>query len=187
MPPSLDSSRSLALLLALLIPAGCATVQSWFRSAGTYAVAAPSAIDLNGRSEVHGTLYLTPSLTNVMMEGRGPPQVTGLPTKVAVEPLGLSVATDPGGKFVLPHLEPGSYQIVFQDPEGREIWTAFEVEENQRLDVVVWVQWNGPGVGTMMEGTPPRGMFPGAGGYFPVSSGSRASDRARGGGSSGGG
>jgi len=186
MPPSSRLFRGLLLLMAGLHLSGCATVGSWFRSAGTYAVAAPSDLELRGRGEVHGTLLLTPSLSNVMMEGREPPKVLGLPTRVVVEPLGLSVATDPAGKFVLPHLEPGSYHIAFQDPGGREIWTEFDVAPDQRLEVVVWVQWDGLRTGYMSDGTPPGAMFPGASGYSPISSGSRESSRGGRGGSGGG-
>lgn len=183
MPHSFHFSRLLALFLAPAILSGCATLQSWFRSAGTYAVAAPSEAQLNGRSEVLGTLFLTPTLSNVMMEGREPPLVMGLPTDVVVEPLGLSVPTGPDGSFALPHLEPGSYHIAFRDPGGREIWTEFEVAPDQRLEVVVWIQWDGARSRAMSVGSSPHAMFPGASGYYSVSSGSRDSDRGGRGGS----
>jgi hypothetical protein len=176
----------LAGSLALL--QGCATLQSWFKSAGTYAVAAPTSSDLSGQGEVHGTLYLTPAPPNVMMEGREPPPVAGLLTTVAVEPVGLAIVTDPQGQLVLPGLEPGEYRLAFSDPDDREIWVEFAVEAGQRLDVVVWVQWDGPTQGRMSEGTTPMGMFPGAGGFYGLSSGDsgRSSGGERGGGSGGG-
>lgn len=169
-----------AVLLALFLPLqGCATLRSWFRSAGTYALAAPSPAALDGRGEVHGHLYLTPSLSDVMMEGRQPRSVSALRTTVAVSPVGLELETDHTGRFVLSQLEPGDYSIAFQSPGGREIWAAFEVEADQRLDVVVWVQWGGAGENSWSEGTTPMGMFPGAGGAYGISSGS--SDRSSGG------
>ena len=119
------------------------------------------------------------------MEGRDPPPVAGLQTTVAVEPLGLAVETAPDGTFVLPHLDPGAYHLAFADPDGREIWTEFTVEGDQRLEVVVWIQWGEDGQFHMSEGTTPFGMYPGANGAYAISSGS--SGRASRGGSGGGG
>jgi len=185
---SLRFLRCVALVALPLLLQGCATVRSWVRSAGTYAVAAETPTPLNGRGEVHGNLFLTSTLSRVMMQGLGPPKVAAFPTTVIVEPLGLSVETDPDGRFTLPHLDPGEYSIAFQDPGGREIWTEFVLEPDQRLDVAVWVQWGGPGAGQMSEGTPALGMFPGAHGWGAVQSGdSGTRGGKRGGGGSGGG
>jgi len=169
--------------LPLLLP-GCATLQSWFRSAGTYAVAAPTTAEMDGRSEVRGTLLLTSALGNVMMEGRDPPPVAGLLTTVTVEPSGLSVVTDQDGRFALPDLDPGGYRLAFSDPGGREIWVEFQVEPDQLLDVAVWIQWGGTDQRHMSEGTTPQGMFPGHAAFYGISSGSseRSSGKSSGGG-----
>jgi len=182
------SYRSLALLaLPFLLP-GCATLQSWFRSAGTYAVAAPTPAELGGRGEVRGTLFLTTALGNVMMEGRDPPPVAGLFTRVDVEPSGMSVETDWDGRFTLADLEPGDYRLAFSDPEGREIWVEFQVQPDQHLDVAVWIQWGGADQRHMSEGTTPQGMFPGYQAFYGISSGSsgRSSGRSEGKSSGGG-
>ena len=183
------SHRPLALLaLPFLLP-GCATLQSWFRSAGTYAVAAPTPAALGGRGEVRGTLFLTTALGNVMMEGRDPPPVAALLTEVKVEPSGWSVQTDQEGRFALSDLEPGDYRLAFSDPEGREIWVEFQVQPDQHLDVAVWVQWGGADQRHMSEGTTPQGMFPGHQAFDGISSGSSgpSSERSEGRSSGGGG
>jgi hypothetical protein len=178
----------LGLFVSPLVLTSCATVQSWFRSAGTYAVAAPEAKDLNGRGEVKGALYLTPALSDVMMEGRGTPVAQGLQVPVTVEPLGLEVQTDGSGQFVLPHLDPGDYHITFSDPGGRTIWADFAVAANQSLTVQVWIQWDRLRQGYMSEGTYPTAMYPGAHGAYGISSGSydRSGSGTKGGGGGGG-
>ncbi len=182
--PSRPITACLVLLACGQFLLGCAGLQSLFRSAGTYAVARPTPTELGGRGEVHGSILLTSALGSVMMEGRDPPPVAGLQTTVAVEPLGLAVETSSDGTFVLPHLDPGAYHLAFADPDGREIWTEFNVEEDQRLEVVVWIQWGDDGQFHMSEGTTPFGMYPGASGAYAISSGSsgRASRGKSGGG-----
>ena len=77
-----------------------------------------------------------------------------------VEGLGLEVTTDEAGAFTLPYLEPGSYTISFTAPGEREIWAQFDVQANQRLDVIVWIQGEVDRWGTESS---PFSMTPGAG------------------------
>jgi hypothetical protein len=185
--PSVRRFLAMGLLASPLVLTNCATLRSWFRSAGTYAVAAPEAKDLNGRGEVQGALYLTPALSDVMMEGRGTPVARGLQTPVTVEPLGLEVETDVLGEFVLPHLDPGDYHITFSDPGGRTIWADFAVAADQSLTIQVWVQWDSLRQGYMSEGTYPTAMYPGANGAYSISSGSSGGGRSGSGDKGGGG
>ena len=154
------TARPFHILLLVLLVSGCASIASALRGAGTYAVAAPLEADLGGRGEIVGHILITSKLSEVMMDtGKPLPPSRGLETNVRVEALGIEIPTDPQGEFTLAHLEPGPYTIAFDAPGNREIWTEVDVEPNQRLDVVVWIQSENPTRGT--ESTPYT-MMPGA-------------------------
>ena len=175
------------LFLSTGLLTGCAAFPNWFMGAGTYAVATSEEMELGGRGQVHGTLMVADRLSEVMMDtGKGFPPSLPIRTRVTVQPTGLELETDAQGQFVLPHLEPGSYSIAFTEPAGREIWARFQVNADERLLVMVWVQRDGAYGINSPDGTPPRSMFPGTHAYAPIESGYHRSSGGRGGSGGGG-
>ena len=64
---------------------------------------------------------------------------------------------------------------------------TYAVAADQRLDVMVWVQWGAPGQNRVSEGTTPLGMYRGVAGAYGISSGSSRGSSERGGRGGGGG